>query len=325
MVQTEDASAIAESIAAADRIFVAAHENPDGDAVGSLLGLRSMLLSLGKIVHAALPDPPPARFGFLDAVESIATTGPPWRADLAIALDCDGAGRLGSLEEEVMAARTVASIDHHRGVHAFGDIRLIDPAAAATAELVVRLADELDLLPPTAEQATALYTGLIADTGCFRFTNTSPEALRLGAELVAAGADPADTARRVFSIRPLSAVLLEARALHSLQMTDSVMLAALSQDDFTQTGATAADTEGIIDTFRDVHGVRAAALLKEAEPGMWQVSLRGNDLDVASVAERFGGGGHKYAAGCTLEGDQASVTEMLLEALRSSVEARPDA
>ena len=325
MGRTEDASAVADCIQAADRIFVAGHQHPDGDAVGSLLALQSMLRSFGKTVHAALPDPPPARFEFLDGLDSIATEAPPWHADLAIALDCDGADRLGSLEEAVLSANRVVNIDHHRGMKPFGDVQFIDPSAAATAVLVAELAGQLDLLPPTPAQATALYTALIADTGCFRFTNTSPEALHLGADLVAAGVDPAETARRVFSLRPFSSVMLEARALHSLHLADSVLMATLSHEDFAEIGAVPAETEGIIDAFRDVHGVRAAVLLKESEPGVWNVSLRGNDVDVASVAEQFGGGGHRLAAGCTIEGPRENVTARLLAAMKAQMEVRPDA
>lgn len=324
MSRTDEASQAAEAIHSAERIFLAAHEHPDGDAVGSLLALRSMLLSLGKTVHAALPDSPPDRFEFLAGIESIATAPPPWRADLAIALDCDGADRLADLKEAVMAADTVISIDHHRGLNAFGDIRMIDASAPATAVLVVDVACELGLLPPTSDQATALYAALIADTGCFRFTNTSPEALRLGADLVAAGADPAEIARRVFSIRPLSAVMLEARALTSLQLADGVLLATLAREDFAETGAAAAETEGIIDSFRDVPGVRVAALLKESEQDVWQVSLRGNGVDVASVAAQFGGGGHRVAAGCTIEGEREAVAERLQKALANAPEAQDD-
>ncbi len=324
MARTDRVSAVAGAIRGADRIFLATHQNPDGDAVGSILALRSMLLALDRTVYAAVPDAPPERFSFLEGFHSLTVNPPPWNADVAISLDCDGADRLGSLEEAVMAAGTVVNIDHHRGLNVFGDLQLIDSGAPATAALVIKVAAELNLLPPTSAQATALYTALIADTGCFRFTNTTPNALRLGADLVAAGADPSDTARRVFSHRPLSAVMLQARALTSLQTHDGVLLATLTTEDFAETGAHSAETEGIIDSFRDVPDTGVAALLKEHEPGVWQVSLRGNDVDVATVAEQFHGGGHKFAAGCTIEGEQEQVTRKLLEALTTTLEARSD-
>ncbi|MGI5818459.1 MAG: DHH family phosphoesterase [Armatimonadota bacterium] len=326
MPRTETAADVAAAITDADSVFIATHEYPDGDAVGSLLALRSLLLSLGKSVHAATPTPPPDRFAYMAGFDAISTAPPPEPADVGIALDCDGADRLGELEDALLASGTVVDIDHHGGPDAFGDIRLVDPSAAATAVLVMDVARELGQTPPTADQAGALYSALIADTGCFRFTNTSPGALRLGADLIAAGADPAELARRVFTIRPMEAVRLEARALLSLELAEpGVAIAALSREDFTQTGASSDLTEGIIDTFRDAIGVRAAALIKETEPHVWQVSLRGNAVDVASVARRFDGGGHMFAAGCTIEGDRDEVAGRLVRALRTAVEEAPDA
>jgi len=311
---------LARAIADADSVFVAAHENPDGDAVGSLLALRAILVSLGKKVHVATPTRPPTRFAFLDGIESVVTEPPAEVADLGIALDCDGSERLADLEDALLASATVIDVDHHGGPNTFGDIRLVDPEAAATALLVREIARELGVSELTRDVATALYVGLIADTGCFRFTNTSPEAMRLGAELIAAGADPSDLARRVFTIRPMEAVLLEGRALSSLSTVNGgVAIAALSRDDFTETGAQPELTEGIIDDFRDALGVRVAALIKETEPGVWQVSMRGNGVNVADVARQFDGGGHMFAAGCTIEGDAADVRARLAEALSAAV------
>ncbi len=315
MTSSDACARVAQAVRGAGTIFLVAHENPDADSVGSLLALRDMLLALGKTVHAATPDPPPDRFSFVVGFGALTTQPPPWTPDLAIALDCDGPSRLAVLEEAFRGAACTADVDHHRGVSAFGDIRWVVPEAPATAWLVAQLAHELGL-PLTPPRAEALYVGLIADTGGFRFTNTSPAALRLGAELVEAGADPSTLARRVFTIRPLAAALLEARALASLEMADDgVLIASLTRDDFVETGASPADTDGLIDSFRDIIGVRAAVLMKESESGVWQVSLRGNGVDVARVAARFGGGGHKFAAGFTAAGAREQIRRSMLEAL----------
>lgn len=319
MKRSDRATEVARVIDDAGSIFISCHEQPDGDAVGSLIALRSMLVGLGKRVHAAAPDPPPSRFDYLDGIDELADGPPPFRPDLGIALDCDGSARLGGLEAALLAADTVVDIDHHRSESAFGDVRYVDDDAASTACLVARIADALDL-SLTPSQATALYTGLIADTGGFRFANTTPEALRLGADLVAAGADPEDVARRIFSSRPLSAARLEARALSSLHMLDGgLLIASLSRDDFIETGAHPSDTDGVIDSFRDVTGARVAVLMKETEPDEWHVSMRGNGVDVASIAVRFGGGGHTFAAGCTLTGDRDEVRRRLTQSLREAV------
>lgn len=320
MTASSERARIARAVRDADSIFLAAHEHPDADAVGSLLALRSMLRELGKRVHIATPTSPPDRFAFLDGFAAITTEGPPWTPDLAIALDCDGASRLAGLEEAFSAALLTVDIDHHRGLDPFGDIRWIAGTAPATAALVAELGRELGL-PLTPARAAALYVGLIADTGGFRFTNTSPAALTLGAELVAAGADPSELARRVFTIRPLSAALLEGRALGSLEMVaEGVLLGTLALADFAETGAAQSATDGLIDLFRDVEGVRVAVLMKESDPSVWQVSLRGNGVDVATVATGFGGGGHTFAAGFTAEGPGAEVRARLLAALTGARE-----
>lgn len=315
---------IARAVRAAETVFLIAHEHPDADAVGSLLALQSMLLELGKRVHVATPTPPPERFAFLEGFGAITTTPPPWPVDLAVALDCDGATRLGDLAEAFHSARLTVDMDHHRGLEPFGDIRWIVPAAPATAALVARLGRALKL-PLTAPRASALYVGLIADTGGFRFTNTTPTALRLGAELVAAGADPSELSRKVFTVRPLSAALLEGRALSSLEMAaQGVLVATLALEDFAATGAPLSATDGFIDSFRDVEGVRVAVLMKESDPGTWQVSLRGNGVDVASVAASFGGGGHTYAAGFTARGSAQEVRAQVLAALAAATEVAAD-
>jgi phosphoesterase RecJ-like protein len=316
MSLSSEAAGIAHAIEAADLIYLASHEHPDGDAIGSALGLRLILQGLGKTVHLAIPDPVPARYAFLAGAESVRRSLPAEPADLAIALDCDGPERLGNLREAVLSAPLVANVDHHGGPEAFGDLQYIDPAAPATAAQVFAIARELGAkISPSA--ATCLYCGLATDTGGFRFTNTSPAALRLAAELVEAGADAADIAWRVFAERPLSAAVLEGRALCSLRwaLDGRVLVASLSMQDFAAAGAEREWTEGIIDSFRHVKGAEVAVLLKEAEPGQWQVSLRAREADVRAVAARFGGGGHKLAAGCTVEGTLRQVESRVVAAL----------
>jgi len=314
--RSSDAAAIARAIEAAHLIHLASHENPDGDAVGSMLGLRLILQGLGKTVHVALPHPVPARYAFLAGADAVRSDLPSQRPDLAIALDCDGPERLAHLREALEAAPLLADVDHHPGQDAFGDLRYVDLSAPATAAQVVAIAGELGaLLTPAA--ATSLYCGLITDTGGFRFANTSPTALRLGAALVEAGADAEDIARRIFTQRPLPAALLEGRALCSLRraLDGGVLIASLGLPDFEASQARPEDTEGIIDSFRHVNGAQVAVLLKESEPGTWQVSLRAREADVRAVAVRFGGGGHELAAGCTIEGNLAQVESRIVEAI----------
>jgi len=169
--------------------------------------------------------------------------------------------------------------------------------------------------------ATCLYCGLITDTGGFRFSNTTSAALRLAGELVEAGANPADLARRTLTQRSLAAVLLEGHALSSLRpaLDGRVLVASLSGEDLQATGAQPDDTEGIIDSFRDVVGVEVAVLFKEIQPGRWQVSLRAHETNVGSVAARFGGGGHRLAAGCTVKAELKEVEERIVHAVEATL------
>lgn len=318
MKSSDEAGNIAAAIASATTIHLASHENPDGDAIGSLLGMRLGLLALGKQVAVATPTPPPARFDFLPGFGAIGDALPASAAELAIALDCDGISRLGKLQAAFEAAAVVADVDHHRIESAFGDLRFVQPHYAATAMMVLDILYRMELTIDS-EIATCLYTGLITDTGGFRFTNTDAEALCSGARLLVAGADPADLARRVFSLRRLGVRLLAGRALNSLRPVagGQVLVASLSQTDFADTGTHPDDTDGLIDEFRDTTGVEVAVLFKEVEPDTWNVSLRSQGADVAEVAASFGGGGHRLASGCLISGERVQVERMVLDAIRA--------
>lgn len=318
MRSKDEAGAIAAAITGAHTIYLATHEYPDGDALGSLLGLRLALLALGKQVAVATPTAPPQRFEFLPGFEEVAVTLPPAPADLAIALDCDGISRLGGLQPAFASARRVADVDHHRREVAFGDLRFVQPEYPATAVMVLAIIDAADVTI-SADIASCLYTGLITDTGNFRFANTDAQALRVGARLVEAGADAAELARRTFSLRPIGVKLLTGRALTSLrpELGGAVLVATLSLDDFAATGTGPEDTDGLIDEFRDCPGVEVAVLIKQLEPSLWSVSLRSQQVNVATVAAAFGGGGHRVAAGCTVPGELAGVRQAVLDQIRA--------
>lgn len=311
-----DAATIAAGIRAANVIYIAGHENPDGDAIGSMLALRLALLDTGRTVAVATPTPPPQRYDFLPGFDEIAGELPSTSPDLAIALDCDGFSRLANLRPAFEVAPVVADVDHHRPESAFGDLRFVNPGFPATATMVMAILRQMDYAL-TASVASCLYVGLITDTGGFRFTNTSPAAMRDAASLLEAGADPANLARRCFSVRPLGAALLQGRALRSLtrHLDGRVLLATLSQTDFDETNTSPEHTDGLIDDFRDVIGADVAVMLKQTAPDAWGVSLRSQAVNVADVAASFDGGGHKLAAGCTIQGELADVRERLLAAL----------
>ncbi len=315
-----DAATIAAGLREAGVVHIAGHEHPDGDSIGSALGLRLALLDMGRSVAVATPTPPPQRYDFLPGFAEIACKLPSPPPDLAIALDCDGFSRLADLQPAFEAAALVADVDHHRPESAFGNFRFVDPSFPATATMVLAILREMKYAV-TPAVATCLYVGLITDTGGFRFTNTSPNAMRDAAYLLETGADAADLARRVFSVRPLGAALLEGRALQSLtrHAAGRVLLATLSQTDFDETHTSPEHTDGLIDEFRDIIGTDVAVMLKQTAPDAWGVSMRSQAVNVADVAATFDGGGHKLAAGCTIAGDLADVREKILAALDAAL------
>ncbi len=292
-------------IRSSPRIYLGTHLRPDGDALGSLLGLALALEASGLQVARLCMHPCPENYCFLPGAERLASQAPDWPADLGIAVDCDGLKRLGSVEEAFAALPHLVDIDHHATEQSFGDVRVIDPTAAATAEIVYELILQLGV-PITPDIATCLYAGVLTDTGRFSFSNTTPRSFAVAAELVAHGANPAQIADRIYFQRSYASARLLGIALSRLRLDrdGQIISSVLHAADFTETGALQADTEGIIDRIRMVGGPLVAAFFTQTEDGETRVSLRSNGRpDVSRVALKFGGGGHAPAAGCTLTTD----------------------
>ena len=285
-----------------ERFVVVAHHNPDGDAVGSMLGLARALRAAGADVVMAHPDaePVPSDLAFLISDgESIARELPPDLGErVLVAVDCASAERLW--EQPVHeGARLVVNVDHHQDNTRFGDLNLIEPDASSTAEVILGIVEGAGW-PVTRDVAEPLYVGLVTDTGRFGYSNTRARAHRVAATLIEAGADPSELSRRLYEELPLDRLLLMGRALERARsLAGGRMLASvLTQEDFDAAGGD--DTEGIVEVMRGVRGVQAAALVREAGPaGSYRVSLRASDpdVDVAEIAGEEGGGGHRAAAG----------------------------
>lgn len=308
----------AQAIRAADSILLCCHLRPDGDALGSLIGLGLACEELGKRVAFVSPDGVPALYRFLPHSDRVRTS-PDGAFDIAIGLDADGAHRLGAAESAVMSAPFVIDIDHHTGPRPFGNLQIVEPTAAATGELVYKLICELGTAV-TPEIATCLMAAILTDTGSFRYPNVTPETLRIAADLLEKGGLPTPIFEAIYEQQALPAVRLRALALSRAQVEASGRLAwcALSQADFTTTGTTSEDTEGIINDLRAIAGVRVALLIREEPCGELRVSLRSRDAtDVAQIAIEFGGGGHRAAAGCSLPGPLAAASaRVVASALR---------
>jgi len=284
--------------------------------------LSLALARLGQSVPVLCADPVPPSYAFLPTIERV-TSVVPAQLDLAIVLDAGSRSQLGALAPALGNAATVVWIDHHPTNPGGGDLDYLDPSAAATALQVYRVIEALGVAVE-ADIATCLYCGIATDTGFFTFQNTSPEALAAAAELAAAGADPFFIATESRGRIQPAAARLRGRALANLQMLAAgrIILAALTPGDFAAAGAGLEDTENIIDLLKPVAGGEVQVLMKAADPGPWRVSLRSSTLDVAAIAQQFGGGGHVAAAGCSLTGSLPEVRARILKALMAALDQR---
>jgi phosphoesterase RecJ-like protein len=314
--QLESAVAAIES---AKTIVMACHINPDGDALGSLIGLGLAIRQRypEKSVTILSRDGVPEILRFLPGIELVKTHTDQTGHDLAIVLDSGDLKRVGDqVIPTISSAKLQMDIDHHVGEGAFGSIRLLDSTAAATSEIVYDLIHALGV-DITTDIACCLLTGVITDTGSFRYMNVTPRTLRIAASLIEAGASPSLIAERVFDNKSFAATHLTGLALSTLDHTPDgrICWAHVHHEDFVKTGATDEDTEGLINFVRAVRGNEIALLFREIRVGMIRISLRCSDgHDVAKIANQFDGGGHKMAAGCSYPGSAQAAQEALVAA-----------
>lgn len=310
---------IAELIAQNDDITLIAHVSPDGDTLGSLCALRLALLAMDKRVQSVCEGDVPRIYRFLNGAGSLIKPEAARRTAAAIAIDCADEGRMGSAASIFALAEHTASLDHHVTNPRFAQYNAIDHKASAAAEVVKKLIELLDT-DFTKDIATSLLCGIITDTGCFAYSNTTSGAMHAAAELLAHGADNALINRAVYRSAPVTKRRMLGMGLIKAEFDDKMAVCVLTLDDFKRFGARDEDCEGIIDQLRDVENIEIAMLMREKEPGTYKVSLRAKEYaDVCAVAERFGGGGHKLAAGCTLRGDIAALKEELCCLLRQAL------
>src|SRR5919198_2455645 len=316
--ETNDLAAVVEALRSHDRFLVTTHENPDGDALGSLLAARLGLEQLGKdVVMTLYGDAPlPGEYAFM-ALEGLHRDWPE-NADTRVLLAVDCANETRIADPSILErAPLVIDVDHHHDNTRFGDVNLIVPDASSTAEVLRDVFRELGV-PLTPEIAEALYIALVTDTGRFQYTNTTPKALRLAADLVEAGADIHRVFQGVYESVQFAKLKLLARALDRAQVFDGgrVVVSYLLRNDFAEVGAEEPYSEGIIDYLRAVEGAELAALIREpprdGSPER-KVSLRSStdDLDVSAIARKSGGGGHRQAAGFSSEASVEEITDFV--------------
>jgi phosphoesterase RecJ-like protein len=296
----------------------ACHVRPDGDCLGAALALARALRGLGKDVTVLSADPVPDHYLFLPDSDTVVHASPRRDFDVGALIDSDVPKRVGDSADAITSAKVLARIDHHLSSEDFGEIQIVDTKISSTSELIYELFEANDIaVDKTA--ATMLLTGIIFDTGGFRYPNASPRTFEIASRLAALGADSSGIARSVFESRPLKSVKLLGRALNSMQATDDgvIVWATITSADYRELGVEDSDTEGIVNSVGAVKGPKVAMLFREVEPGTVRISLRSREgFDVNQVARAFDGGGHAAAAGCTFEGALDEAIMRVIEEVR---------
>jgi len=318
MTQTTDLKAIADALRQHDRFLVVTHENPDGDALGSLLATTLALHQLGKdaVMYLAGQTPLPREYAFMPLDELVRQRPEDASDRVLLAVDCAKEDRIG--DEAVLAlSPLVLNVDHHHDNTRFGDVNLIVADASSTGEVLRDVFAELGV-ELTPELAEPLYIALVTDTGRFQYANTTPKALRLAAELVEAGADIHAVFQEVYESVEFTKLKLLARALGRAEVLAGgrIVVSHLLRDDFAEVGASEPYSEGIIDYLRAVQGAELAVLIREqlnqgthAHKGSLRSSI--DELDVSVIARRFGGGGHRQAAGFSTDLPLEAIVEQI--------------
>ena len=330
---TSDLTAVVAALRAHDRFVVVTHENPDGDALGSLLATTVALRGLGKDVamYLAGEAPIPAEYQFMALDELVRTLPNDAEERVLVAVDCAKADRMAADPGPILErAASVVNIDHHHDNTRFGDVNLIVADASSTGEVLrdVFAGLGVELTPEIAEP---LYIALVTDTGRFQYANTTAKSLRLAAELVEAGADIHAVFQQVYESVEFAKLKLLARALDRARVLEGgrIVVSNLVRTDFADVGAVEPYSEGIIDYLRAVEGSELAVLIREPprdEGPTRRVSLRASvdELDVSAIARLFGGGGHRQASGFSSEASVDEIVERIRQGFVAQ-RARPSA
>jgi phosphoesterase RecJ-like protein len=305
------------ALADVDRLAVVCHLHPDGDAIGSALGLAASarLAGVTSVVSFSEPFVLSPIYDYLPLDLLVPPAEFPRNAPVVVSVDAASPDRLGTLLPVVEEAAMLVVIDHHISNAGFGTVDVIDPGAAASAEIVYKLIKALGW-PVDETVANALLTGVVTDTGRFQYANTTPATLRIAAELVEAGASPDLIGQNMYERVPFGFLRLEADVLGRIELDGTVVWSVLFQDDLRRRNVGMEDTDSLIDTVRLAWEAGVAVLIKEIEDGTFKVSLRSRGVsDVGSVASAFGGGGHHNAAGFSHPGPPGVIIEGIKDRL----------
>lgn len=313
---------IAAHLRAAAEVFLFTHEFADGDALGSMVALVLYLRSMGKEVHAFVPGKVQSVYRFLKTDELLNTLdGEEAAARIdrsrvtCLSADAADVDRLGEWKALFLSGAERLVVDHHDTNTGFGDVFAVDESASSCCEVLFQLFGVIDAGLVDTQIASALYTGLVSDTGSFQYANTRTKSLIHGAQLIDLGASPDEISRSIYESKPFGGLRLMGSCVASSRLLygGQAVLGHVTRAMLSECGSLDEDTEGITDELRRISGTKAVILLKEAADGSIKVSLRGKyGFDVKRVATVFGGGGHLLAAGCTIEGSLDEAEELVL-------------
>jgi phosphoesterase RecJ-like protein len=311
---------IRDEILVRHRFLITSHLKPDGDSIGSQVALAGALRALGKDVRLVNGDPAqPGLLPFPGVSDIEIASQADGNFDAVIVLECSDLSRTGV---SGLDRHFIINIDHHPGNADYGAVNWFDAGAAACGEMVFDVIRSLDVTL-TREMATHIYVAILTDTGSFHYSSISPRTFDICRQAMEAGADPVWIARTVYDSNNIGRIRLWSAVLSTIEVDPSGRLAAIRLDRAMaqSTGGSFDDLEGLVNEPLTVKSIQAVAFFKEWEPGVFRVSLRSKgDVDVRSVAQQFGGGGHKNAAGCTITGDLAAVRERVIPLVLAAIE-----
>jgi len=321
----KDIEAVVDVLRSEDDFLITSHLKPEGDSIGSQLALKLSLLQLGKSAVVVNDDPVPGMFEFLPGSETIvnpsAMDGVP---PVSVVVDCGQWDRLGEAGALARKAATVLNIDHHPDTRGIGKYNYIDPIAAASGEQIYEIARRLGTLDH--DVALCIYVAIVSDTGGFRYSNTTPETHRITSELMRLGVKANEVAYKLYESDPPNLIRAMGIALSQVRFKNGVAWARLSKEDLVRAGAWGQplETEKIIRQIRTINDVRVVVFLTEMEDGLVKVNLRARPgFDVGSLARELGGGGHRQASGCTVEGDLDEIERRVLGEVFSRLGKEP--
>jgi bifunctional oligoribonuclease and PAP phosphatase NrnA len=315
------ADEIRRAVSADQTIGCLAHKDADADSLGSALGFALSMRAIGKTVHVMVPAPVPKLLSYLPGFDTLEIE--PVKTDVLFTFDCATLGRFGELREFVENAPFSVNVDHHVSNEGFGKVNLVDAGASATGQVVYRLLLMLQA-PISAGVANNLYAALFTDTGGFRHENTTEAALRLGADLVRLGADPALIALKSYKSRSISQVRLEGLAIAQMtaELDGQLVWSEITQLMLDEAGADMQETEGVIDTLQSIDSMKVAILFKENDTSAIKISVRTRDpYDATEICKPFGGGGHRRAAGAELNAQLPDARAKVLDVARRLIAA----